>query len=321
MADQPDHTAEQALQPDDTTEQTHQSDGAAEQTHQADDGAIEQTRQADDGAAEQSPSEQSRSAADRPVVRERVRPARRRRLPRHRRSLRRRLLSENLRLLASSVLSLGIGAVIVVPLASSLRGAETAEVQLPLFLMLLIITVSLYSLTFAGLTLWVLTAQPRHRLVAAARLPRARRHVRFYRWYMGRSSSFSEVMQMLLIAVLAALLLIVPPPGIPIAALLALTAGAVVTAWIGAVMTFAVEYAAEDSHATAFSLPGTTGKDRGIAEYVYGAVLIQASSGAGDLTPLTASARRLVRNHVILAHVTSTIIVTLGVSAVVTAVT
>ncbi|MGP9581310.1 hypothetical protein [Brachybacterium sp. AOP35-5H-19] len=37
------------------------------------------------------------------------------------------------------------------------------------------------------------------------------------------------------------------------------------------------------------------------------------------LLALTAPARRLVRHHVILAHVTSTIIVTFGVSAVVTA--
>lgn len=130
MADQPSGTTEQAHQPDGTTELAHQPGGTTEQ----------------------SPPEQPRSAADRPEMRERARPTRRRRLPRHRRSLRRRLLSENLRLLASSVLSLGVGAVIVVPLASSIHGAETAEVQLPLFLILLIITVSLYSLTFAGLT-------------------------------------------------------------------------------------------------------------------------------------------------------------------------
>ena len=125
---------------------------------------------------------------------------------------------------------------------------------------------------------------------------------------------------MLMMAVIAALLLIVPPPEVPIAALLALTAVAVVTAWIGTVVTFAAEYAAEDSRGTAFALPGTAGPDRTIGDYVYGAVLIQASSGTGDLTPLTAPARTLVRHHVILAHVTSTIIVTLGVSAVVTAV-
>ena len=46
--------------------------------------------------------------------------------------------------------------------------------------------------------------------------------------------------------------------------------------------------------------------------------MIQASSGASDLVPLRPSARRLVRDHVILAHVTSTIIITLGVSALLT---
>ena len=245
---------------------------------------------------------------------------RRRRLPRHRRSLRRRLLSENLRLLTALLLSVVIGLGIVLALAANLTGIGSTEMELPLLLILLIVVMSVYSLAFAGLTLWALTDQPRHRMLAAARLPRARRHVRFYRWYMGRSSSFSEVMQMLMMAVIAALLLIVPPPEVPIAALLALTAVAVVTAWIGTVVTFAAEYAAEDSCGTAFTLPGTTGPERTIGDYVYGAVLIQASSGTGDLTPLTAPARRLVRHHVILAHVTSTIIVTLGVSAVVTAV-
>ncbi|GAA1288909.1 hypothetical protein GCM10009590_15190 [Brachybacterium alimentarium] len=51
---------------------------------------------------------------------------------------------------------------------------------------------------------------------------------------------------------------------------------------------------------------------------MYGAVLIQASSGASDLVPITSAARRIVRNHVILAHVTSTILLTLGVSALLT---
>lgn len=247
---------------------------------------------------------------------------RRRPLPRHRRSLRRRLLSENLRLLLSLALSLliGVGLVLTLSAGLNIRGAG-GETELSLLMIMLIVMMSVYSLAFAGLTLWALSDQPRHRMLAAARLPRARRHVRFYRWYMGRSSAFSEVTQMLMMAVLAALLLIVPPPEVPIAALLALTAIAVVTAWIGTVVTFAAEYAAEDSRGTAFSLPGTVGPDRTIGDYVYGAVLIQASSGTGDLTPLTAPARTLVRSHVILAHVTSTIIVTLGVSAVVTAVT
>lgn len=247
--------------------------------------------------------------------------SRRRRLPRHRRSLRRRLLSENLRLLLSLTLSLLIGVGLVAVLSAGLNGLGAGgEMQLSLLMVMLIVTMSAYSLSFAGLTLWALTDQPRPRMLAAARLPRARRHVRFYRWYMGRSSSASEVTQMLMMAVIAALLLIVPPPEVPIAALLALTAVAVVTAWIGTVVTFAAEYAAEDSRGTAFALPGTAGPDRTIGDYVYGAVLIQASSGTGDLTPLTAPARSLVRHHVILAHVTSTIIVTLGVSAVVTAV-
>lgn len=211
---------------------------------------------------------------------------------------------------------LGLGAVLPMGIADPDRDALT----IPLFLILLIVMISVYTLAIAGLTLWSLSGQPRRRMVAAARLPRARRAVRFYRWYMGRSSAFSEVVQMLMMAVIAVLLLISPPPEVPITALLVLTVAAVITAWIGSVVTFAVEYAAEDSRGTAFSLPGTDGPDRAIGDYVYGAVLIQASSGAGELTPLTAAGRRLVRHQVILAHVTSTIIITLGVSAVITAV-
>lgn len=60
---------------------------------------------------------------------------------------------------------------------------------------------------------------------------------------------------------------------------------------------------------------------RDLSDYVYGAVLIQASSGASDLVPITSAARRIVRNHVILAHVTSTILLTLAVSALLTTLT
>ena len=84
-------------------------------------------------------------------------------------------------------------------------------------------------------------------------------------------------------------------------------------------MTFAVEYAAEDAHGDAFELAGTPGHERTLADYVYGAVLIQAANGT-DLAPTTPGARRLVRDHVILAHVSSTIIITLGVSALLTAI-
>lgn len=53
---------------------------------------------------------------------------------------------------------------------------------------------------------------------------------------------------------------------------------------------------------------------------LHDAVQIQASAGAADLGPLTATARRLVRHQVVLAYVMTTIITTLGVSAVITAV-
>ncbi|WP_422115508.1 DUF1345 domain-containing protein [Brachybacterium sp. UNK5269] len=267
--------------------------------------------------------EQVPAAADPPPGARPRTAAQRRRARRRRRSaqpLRRRLLSENLRRIVSGLACLLCGLAVVgsLRLLTGVRGA--ADLELALFLVLLIVMLSSYSVIFAGLTLYALIGQPRSRLIAAARLPRARRQVRFYRWSVGQSTALNEALQMLLIAMIAVLLLLSPPAGLPIAALLALTAAAVVAAWIGAVTSFALEYAAEDADGRAFTLPGTTAADRAIAEYLYGAVLIQSSSGAGDLTPLTAPARRLVRDHVVLAHVTTTIIITLGVSAVITAV-
>lgn len=248
----------------------------------------------------------------------------RRRLSRWRAlSWRRRLLSENLRLGVAWLLALAIGLPTVFLFSAPIPDTRADGVQMPLTLMVVIVILSIYALVFAGLTLWVLSGASRSRMVAAARLPRARRHVRFYRWYLGRTSAFGEVVQMLLIAVTAVFLLISPPPWIPVAALLALTVASVITAWISAVATFAVEYAAEDSRGSAFSLPGSeapTGADRDIQDYVYGALLIQTTSGTGEMVPLTSSARRLVRRHVLLAYLMSTIIITLGVSAVITAV-
>ena len=244
----------------------------------------------------------------------------RRRLARRRgRTWRRRMLSENLRLSLAWGLSALLGGGLVLLLAHGMRPlAEDARV--PLFLILLIVMMSLSSLLFAGLTWWALRDLPRDRLVAAARLTRARRAVRVYRWYMSRSTALSEALQMLLMAVIATVLLILPPPGVPVSALLALTVGAVVAAWLSAVVTFALEYTAEDAHGAAFALSGTAPPERSFEEYLHGAVQIQASAGAADLGPLTTTARRLARHQVVLAYVMTTIITTLGVSAVITAV-
>jgi hypothetical protein len=232
---------------------------------------------------------------------------------------RRRLLSENLRLGLSWLLAFAVGPPSVLLLDAAAPDDGDRGLQLSLTLMVVIVMISLYALSYAGMTLYALAGQPRARMVAAARLPRARRHVSFYRSYVGRRTALSEVLQMLLIAVLAVVLLMMPPPWVPVEAMLALTVAAVITAWISAVATFAVEYAAEDAHGRAFALPGTAGRERTVHDYLYGALLIQTTSGTGEMVPLTASARRIVRRHVVLAYVMSTIIITLGVSAVVTA--
>lgn len=208
-------------------------------------------------------------------------------------------------------------ALVIVPMLGG-PGLSGGDEDLSAVLLLLIVAISLHSLLFSGLTYYALTGQPRARFVGAARLSRARKQVQLYQWSPGRSGASSEVLQLLITAALAIGLLVTRPAGVPIQILLVVTVGAVITAWIGTVMTFAVEYAAEDAHGEAFAMAGTSGPDRILSDYVYGAVMIQASSGASDLVPLRPGARRLVRNHVILAHVTSTIIITLGVSALLT---
>lgn len=263
------------------------------------------------------------AAADRPLpdpfrgLRRAARSAwRRLRRPR---PLRDRFLSENLRTAAAllGALVATVAAMIAVP-PLRLVGEGPREQQIAALLMLLIVAVSLYSLLFTGLTLWSLQHQGRTRLVAVARLSRARRGVRLYSALLGRTDALSEAMQLVVTAGIAILLLTTRPDGVPLQFLLALTVASIITAWIGAVVTFALAYVAEDAHGTAFALPGTPGPERGLEEYVYAAVLIQTSAGASDLAPLTTSARGIVRDQAILSHVTSTILITLAVSAVIT---
>lgn len=233
------------------------------------------------------------------------------------RSLRDRFLSESLRIGIPLLVATPVSMLVVLVVVPALGGPglEDGDEGLSAVLLLLIVAISLYSLLFSGLTYYALADQPRARLVGTARLSRVRKHVLLYRLSFGRGGAGDEVMQLLFTAALAIGLLVTRPDGVPIQVLLVVTAGAVITAWIGTVMTFAVEYAAEDSRGDAFALVGSSGPDRMFSDYLYGAVLIQASSGASDLVPLTPPARRLVRTHVILSHITSTIILTLGVSA------
>lgn len=246
------------------------------------------------------------------------RPARRRRA---RRRTRRRLRSENLRMLLSFLGAVLAGGLAALPLLDLLDPDLPPDERLAPLLVVIIVTTSVYSLLFAVLTYAALRGRPRRELLATARLTRVRRGVPEYRWLVGRAGAWSEVLQLLLVAALAAVLLATQPERLSLTALLLLTIGALASAWIAAVVTFALEYAAEDAHGEAFSLAGTPVPERVLADYVYGAVLVQTSAGPSDLGPRTAAARSLVRGHVILAHVTSTIIITLGVSAVLTVVT
>ena len=198
--------------------------------------------------------------------------------------------------------------------------ADTADQGISLLLVLVIVVQSLYSLIYAALTHHAFAELPRVRLAAVARLTRSKRSTWLYRNVIGRTGPTSEVLQLMIVAALAIVLLATRPEGVPVFVLLLLTAASIVTTWLGSVVSFSIEYLAEDAHGNAFTLPGTSGPDRQWAEYLYGSVLFQASTGSTDMAPLTTGARRLVRSHVILAHVMSTTVIALGVSVVITAV-
>lgn len=237
---------------------------------------------------------------------------------RRRRPWREHLLSENVRLFTSLMASsiTGTAAVAVFPQLDTTLGHQENLVWS--WIILTVLVIAAYSMLFTGLTLLALRHQPRQRLLAVARLPRARRQVRFYRYFGARSSAFGEVLQVMLIAILAIAMLLMRPSSVPLELLLMLTIGSISTAWLSSVVTFALEYAAADAHGDGFDLNGTPPDERGLPEYLYAAVLVQTSSGPTDLVPRTRPARGLVRSQALLAYVMNTIIVAMGVSVVLT---
>lgn len=252
----------------------------------------------------------------------RARPARPARSRRPKRTWRERLQSENLRMLLSLPVGIVTGAALILlaPQANYLLRDQRGD-QLFALLLLVIAFLIAYSATFTVLTFLALRDQPRARLIALARLGHARRHVPVYKYLIGRSGPIGEITQLMGTAVIAIVLLALRPPEFAVALLLAITAAALVCTWVSTVMTFALEYAAEDARGGAFSFPATPPEERLLEEYLYAAVVIQAAPGPSGVEPISRDARRLVRNHVIIAHTTSTIIITLAVSVVITALT
>lgn len=186
---------------------------------------------------------------------------------------------------------------------------------------LFIAVTTLYSLLSTALTHWVRRHLDRRELVVMARLDRARTSVAWFRWVHGRTGARSEAVQMLVTCAVAVLVLLTRPAEVAVAIPLLATAGAVVAAWLSCVVGFAGEYAAEDAHGTALDMPGVPVAERGYEEYLDLAVLVQTTSGPPGVAGLTRPARRSLRSQSVLAHVMSTVIISLAVSVVLTALT
>ncbi|MFC0673974.1 hypothetical protein [Brachybacterium hainanense] len=186
---------------------------------------------------------------------------------------------------------------------------------------LVISVITLYTLISTGLAHWVYSHLDRREFVVLVRLRRAQLAVRWYRWAYGRAGARSEAQQMLATCAIAVIVLLLRPPQIPVALPLVITAGAVVATWISCVVGFAEEYAAEDGDGTALLLPEIPAAERGYEEYLDMAVLVQTTSGPTGPVGLTRRARRAVRAQSVLAHVMSTVIISLAVSVVLTALT
>lgn len=267
--------------------------------------------------AQQAGAEPARPASVRQPRPARPRPARERRRSR---TLRQRLLSPGLRVLLALGIASAITMVLVltIPELNYVLADDQADATAAAML-ITVATVAAFGVINAALTYWAATGVSRNRLVASMRLLRVQRYRRLYRWVTGYGGPVMEVLQLMLSAGIAIALMVMKPPGIAIPILLAFTIGALASAWIGSVMTYALEYVAEDAWGDAFDLHATPGPERSMRDYVYAATLIQTTAGVGDFLPRTSAARKLVRDQAVLAHVTVTILITLGVSVVVTA--
>lgn len=232
------------------------------------------------------------------------------------------LLSENLRFSMSLLLACVFWMVVpTLRLELNWVTADNARERALLLALAFVVIVSAYTALFALFTLVAAHGQPRARLLALARLPHARRHVFAYRAWASRAGARTEVINMMVTAIVAIAVLIARPQGVPVTILLIIAVGSMAATWFSTVVTYALEYAAADAVDGGFSLPGTTVSERGLPEYLYAAVLVQTSSGPTDLVPQTARARRLVRDHALLSHITSTVIIAVGVSLVISVLT
>lgn len=140
------------------------------------------------------------------------------------------------------------------------------------------------------------------------------------RMLWGRSTTLATAVQMLGNAALVVVLLLRRPAGVPAVALMVLAVFSVASAWVSCAVGFAMEYVRADERGEGFAMQGCPDPlDRRWDEYLFLAVLVQTSSSPADFSPLTVVARRAMRRQAVLAHITSTVLLAVTVSALTTA--
>lgn len=234
-----------------------------------------------------------------------------------RRTLPHRLRSERLRVGLAMLTVVPVGALVIWSALvddRDLTGSVTTLVMLSV--MGIVAGGASYAAVYAGITHWTFLRLPRRELVVTARHSRTRARSTFSRWFLGRGSAMSEILSLIAFAVFGVVALLVSDDPAMRPMLLLWAIGAILATWYSSVITFAIEYTAADTHRDAFRMEST---ERDFEDYVYLSLLLQVSAAPSDVVPVTRKARRAVRTQSVLAHIMNTVVISLGVSVVMTA--
>lgn len=186
--------------------------------------------------------------------------------------------------------------------------------------LMVVVTWTAFTTSYAVITHLVLRRMSRRALLVAVSSSLRRNEGFWARMLWGRSTTLATAVQMLGNAALVVVLLLQRPAGVPAVALMVLAVFSVASAWVCCAVGCAMEYVRADERGEGFAMQGCPDPlDRRWDEYLFLAVLVQTSSSPADFSPLTVVARRAMRRQAVLAHITSTVLLAVTVSALTTA--